>query len=279
VALYAQEKIKFMLIHPQIDPIALHLGPFQIHWYGLMYLLAFTLGWLIAHYQIKYLHKNWTSEQVSELIFYGALGTILGGRIGYMIIYGLSDWVQHPLQVFKIWQGGMSFHGGLLGVLVAIYFFSRHFHKSFLETTDFTAPIVPLGLACGRIGNFINGELWGKPTEMPWGMLFPELDNLPRHPSQLYEFSLEGLFLFILLFCYIQKPRIRGCTTALFLIFYGIFRFFIEFFREPDVQLGYLYDCLTMGQILSLPMIIVGCGLYFYRIKHANLFKSTQSHS
>lgn len=260
-----------MLMHPNFDPIALHLGPFQIHWYGIMYLLGFTLAWFLALYRIKHLKLNWDRDQLADLIFYSAIGTILGGRIGYMLFYGLEDWLAHPLQVLKIWEGGMSFHGGLMGVVIALYLFSKHYRKSFLEVTDFTAPLVPLGLAAGRLGNFINGELWGKPTDVAWGMIFPQIDNLPRHPSQIYELILEGITLFVIIFFYAQKRRIKGCNTALFLIFYGLFRFLIEFYREPDVQLGYLWNALTMGQLLSFPMILIGIILYFYQRKHENL--------
>lgn len=273
-----QVKINMIMTHPNMDPVALKLGPMQIHWYGIMYLIAFSLAWILAHFRIQQ-HEDWNNEQVSDLIFYGALGTILGGRIGYMIFYGLSDWLEHPLQVLKIWEGGMSFHGGLMGVIIALFLFGQRYHKRFLEVTDFTAPIVPLGLACGRLGNFINGELWGKPTDSNWGMIFPQIDNLPRHPSQLYEFLLEGFVLFLILFIYSQRPRVRGTITAFFLVFYGLFRFCIEFFREPDVQLGYLYHWLTMGQLLSLPMIIIGITLYCYQIQHENLLKSTTTHS
>jgi phosphatidylglycerol:prolipoprotein diacylglycerol transferase len=260
-----------MLIHPNIDPVALHLGPLQIHWYGIMYLIGFTLAWFLANYRIKHLNLNWNHDQVADLIFYAALGTILGGRIGYMVFYGLYEWIQNPLQVFKIWEGGMSFHGGLIGVVIALYLFAKRYHKPFLEVADFTAPLVPLGLAAGRLGNFINGELWGKPTDAKWGMIFPQVDNLPRHPSQLYEFGLEGIVLFLILFFYAQKPRPQGCTMALFLIFYGIFRFTIEFYRQPDVQLGYIFNGLTMGQLLSLPMFLLGLGIYLYQKKHENL--------
>lgn len=260
-----------MLIHPQIDPVALHLGPIQIHWYGIMYLVGFTLAWFLALYRIERCKLDWNRDQVADLIFYAAIGTILGGRIGYMFFYGFQDWLDHPLQVLKIWEGGMSFHGGLIGVIIALYLFCRRYHKSFLEVTDFTAPLVPLGLAAGRLGNFINGELWGKPTDIAWGMIFPQIDNLPRHPSQLYELGLEGITLFLILFFYAQKQRLKGSNTALFLIFYGLFRFLIEFYREPDVQLGYLWDTFTMGQLLSLPMILIGITLYFYQKKHENI--------
>lgn len=260
-----------MLMHPEINPIALQLGPLQIHWYGIMYLLGFTLAWFLALYRIRHLKLNWNRDQVADLIFYAAVGTILGGRVGYMLFYGLEDWLNHPLQILKIWEGGMSFHGGLLGVVIALYLFSKSYHKKFLDVCDFTAPLVPLGLAAGRFGNFINGELWGKPTDVSWGMVFPQIDNLPRHPSQLYELSLEGIALFLIIFFYTQKMRKRGCATALFLILYGLFRFLIEFYREPDVQLGYLWGTLTMGQLLSLPMILMGLTLYYYQKKHENL--------
>jgi len=260
-----------MFIHPNIDPVAISLGPLKVHWYGIMYLVGFALAWALANYRIKHLNLNWQREEVADLIFFAALGIIAGGRIGYMLFYNFSAWLHQPIQIFKIWEGGMSFHGGLIGVIIALYLFAQKFHKSFLEVADFTAPLVPLGLAAGRIGNFINGELWGKPTMVKWAMIFPQLDNLPRHPSQIYEFCLEGIGLFLILFFYSNKPRRPGCVMAIFLIFYGIFRFIIEFYRQPDVQLGYIFNFLTMGQLLSLPMLCIGMVIYFYQKKHAKL--------
>jgi len=253
-----------MLIFPAINPVAFSLGPLQVHWYGLMYLLAFTLAWLLARWRVKHYSLNWTQDEVSDVIFYGALGVILGGRIGYMLFYNTQMLVSHPLSLFKIWQGGMSFHGGLLGVAVAMIGFSYKTKKTFLSVTDFIAPLVPFGLAAGRLGNFINGELWGRTTTLPWGMVFPHTDGIARHPSQLYEFALEGILLGVIVWCYSSRPRPAGCVSAIFLIFYGICRLFVECFRAPDQQLGFIaFHWLTMGQLLSLPMVLVGLGLWW----------------
>jgi phosphatidylglycerol:prolipoprotein diacylglycerol transferase len=265
-----------MLVYPSINPIIIELGPIKIHWYGLMYLIGFMFAWLIAHYRCKKLNLAWTAEQISDLIFYSALGIILGGRTGYMLFYAWQEFSTNPLILFKIWQGGMSFHGGLVGGLIALGLFARHHEKPFLEVTDFTAPLVPLGLAAGRIGNFINGELWGKPSELPWAMIFPHVDGQARHPSQLYEFSLEGILLFLIIFVYTLKPRSEGRATALFLILYGCFRCTIEFFREPDAQVGYIYGgWLTMGQLLSIPLIILGITIGVYQQYHARVSKTS----
>lgn len=252
------------LPYPTIDPVAFSIGPVAVHWYGLMYLLGFGLAWLFAHWRVKKLHLKWTKEHISDLIFFAAIGTVLGGRIGYMLFYGTADLIHDPLSMLKVWQGGMSFHGGLLGVLVAMYYFSRVQHKPFFAITDFIAPLVPLGLAAGRIGNFINGELWGRPSQLPWAMVFPEADSQPRHPSQLYECGLEGLILFLLLWWYSSKPRPQGAISALFLIGYALCRFSVEFFRQPDIQLGFIaLNWLTMGQLLTIPMLIGGLTLLY----------------
>lgn len=255
-----------MLAFPYINPIAFSLGPIQVHWYGLMYLIGFVSAWLLAHWRMKHYKLDWTSEQISDLIFYAAIGVILGGRVGYMLFYNFPELVHDPLSLFKIWQGGMSFHGGLLGVLLALWIFARKFGKSFWEVGDFIAPLVPLGLGAGRIGNFINGELWGRVTDMPWGMVYSHVDSQPRHPSELYEFGLEGIGLFILVWCYARKPRPAGRVSAVFLIGYAICRLIAECFREPDQQLGYLaFDWLTMGQILSIPMLLLGFWLWWVK--------------
>jgi phosphatidylglycerol:prolipoprotein diacylglycerol transferase len=254
-----------MFTHPQLDPIAIHLGPIGIHWYGLMYLLGFmaflTLGkWRAAHQT----WRGWSVEMVDDALFFGALGVILGGRLGYVVFYQASYFIEHPLEIFYIWQGGMSFHGGFLGVLVAMVFFGRKYQKSWLSIMDFIAPLVPIGLGAGRMGNFINGELWGRATNANWGMIFPRVDNTPRHPSQLYEFGLEGVLLFLILWIYSSKPRETGTVSALFLIGYGNFRFLAEFTRQPDANLGILSLGMSMGQWLSLPMILVGLVMYVY---------------
>lgn len=253
-----------MIPFPQINPVALKVGPLQIHWYGLMYLFGFLAAWGLAKWRASRYQLDWTTDELGDLIFYGALGVIIGGRLGYMIFYNTAQLLSHPLSLFKVWEGGMSFHGGLLGVILAMWIFALKFKKPFLEVTDFVAPLAPLGLAAGRIGNFINGELWGRVTDVPWAVVFPNSDGQPRHPSQLYEFGLEGLLLFILVWWYASKPRPAGCVSAIFLIGYSLARLIAECFREPDVQLGFLaFNWLTMGQLLSIPMLILGLGLWW----------------
>lgn len=253
-----------MLTFPNIDPVAISLGPIQIHWYGLMYLIGFMSAWLLACWRMKHYKLNWTVDQISDLIFYAALGVIIGGRLGYMIFYNGAELIHQPWVLFKIWEGGMSFHGGLIGVAVALWLFCRRFGKSYLEVADFIAPLVPLGLGAGRIGNFINGELWGRATDVPWAMVFKHVDEQPRHPSQLYELGLEGIALFILVWWYASKPRKPGRVAGVFLIGYSICRLIAECFREPDPQLGYIaFGWLTMGQLLSLPMLALGLWLWW----------------
>ena len=251
-----------------INPIAFSLGPIKVHWYGLMYLVGFLGAWLLSLYRAKKNHFL-TTEQVTDLIFYGALGVIIGGRMGYMLFYDVPDLLANPLSLFKVWDGGMSFHGGLIGVCLAFYFYSKHVKKSVWELTDFIAPMVPIGLAAGRAGNFINGELWGRVTTMPWGMMYPNAGPLPRHPSEIYEFLLEGVALFLILWFFSRKPRPRFAVSALFLLGYGGFRFFCECFRQPDPQYGYLlWNWVTMGQILSFPMILAGIIALWVTYKH-----------
>ncbi|HEB63237.1 MAG TPA: prolipoprotein diacylglyceryl transferase [Gammaproteobacteria bacterium] len=248
-----------MLPFPDIDPVALSLGPLKIHWYGLMYLFGFAFAWLLGNWRAKQPGSGWNSEQVSDLIFYCALGLVLGARIGYMLFYQFESVLANPLDLFKIWQGGMSFHGGAIGVTIGIWLFGRKYKKDFFSVTDFLVPLAPLGLFAGRMGNFINGELWGRTTDSAFGMVFPNGGPLARHPSQLYEAILEGLVLFLILWFYSSKPRPKMAVSGLFLLGYGLFRSFVEFFREPDAHLGFIaFDWLTMGQILSLPMIIGG---------------------
>lgn len=251
-----------MISYPQIDPVAISLGPVQVHWYGLMYLIGFAGAYFLASYRAGQPNSSWTKEQVSDLIFYGALGVILGGRFGYVIFYNFGEFLNDPLWLFAIWEGGMSFHGGLLGVLLAVAWFAKKYKKSLFEVTDFGAPMVPIGLGAGRIGNFIGGELWGKASDVPWAMVFPRADELARHPSQLYQFALEGVALFVILWFYSAKPRPTMAVSGLFAVCYGCFRIFVEFFRQPDQQLGYLaFDWLTMGQLLSVPMVLIGIGM------------------
>ena len=253
-----------MIMFPQIDPVAFSLGPIKVHWYGLMYLLGFLGAWVLARWRATHYHLPWTTTAISDLIFYGAVGVIVGGRLGYMLFYDTYQFLTEPWILLKLWQGGMSFHGGLIGVTVAMWLFARKFNKPFMQVTDFLAPLVPLGLATGRLGNFINGELWGRASDMPWAMIFPYSDGQPRHPSQLYELGLEGIGLFIFLWWYAAKPRAEGRVSAMFLIGYACCRLFAECFREPDSQLGFIaFNWLTMGQILSIPMLIIG--ILWYR--------------
>lgn len=253
-----------MLVFPSIDPIAIQLGPIKVHWYGLMYLLGFTLAWLLARWRATHGKDGWSAEQISDLIFYAALGVILGGRLGYMLFYNTHTFLVAPWTALKLWEGGMSFHGGLLGVIAAMALFARRVHKPFLDVTDFVAPLVPIGLALGRLGNFINGELWGRVSDAPWAMVFPGGGSEPRHPSQLYELGLEGILLFILVWWYSAKPRPTGCVSAVFLMGYALARLTAECFREPDVQLGFVaFDWMTMGQLLSIPMLVFGFCLWW----------------
>ena len=253
------------LIHPQFDPVAISIGPLSVHWYGLMYLLAFVLFVVLGRVHAKRLPAaGWNNQAIDDLLFYGALGVVLGGRLGYVLFYKPAYFLGHPLEILALWQGGMSFHGGLLGVLLAMWLYGKKHGRSFFEVTDFIAPLVPLGLAAGRMGNFINGELVGRVTDVPWAMIFPRTDYLPRHPSQLYQFACEGLLLFVLLWWYASKPRPRAAVSAVFLMGYGVARFVAEFGREPDDFLGLLFGNLSMGQWLSLPMILAGIVMYRY---------------
>lgn len=245
-----------MIPYPHIDPVAVAIGPLKIRWYGLMYLVGFAIAWMLARSRAKRPEFGWKPQWVDDLIFYAALGLILGARIGYMLFYGFDTWSRDPLAILRIWEGGMSFHGGLLGVIFCIWLYGRKIGKSFFEVGDFVAPLAPLGLFCGRMGNFINGELWGKPTDVPWAFV---VDGVPRHASQLYEGILEGFVLFTILWIYSStRPPVKAVSGA-FLLFYGLFRFLVEFVRVPDAQLGYLaFGWLTMGQVLSTPMILFG---------------------
>ncbi|GAA0225696.1 prolipoprotein diacylglyceryl transferase [Castellaniella daejeonensis] len=259
--------------YPHIDPIALQLGPIAIHWYGLMYLAGFGLAWLLGRWRIQH-HPSpasLTLRDLEDIIFYGVLGVVLGGRLGYVLFYKLDDYLAHPLSIFQVWQGGMSFHGGLIGVTLAMLLFARKRGQPLLAIGDFIAPLIPLGLAAGRLGNFINGELWGRPTDLPWGMVFPGAhDGMPRHPSQLYEMGFEGFALFALVWWFARKPRPMGQVSAVFLMGYGLFRFLVEFTREPDDFLGLLAGGLSMGQILSLPMILIGLALFIWAARRSS---------
>ena len=250
-----------MITYPNIDPVALDLGIIKIHWYGISYVVGILGAWLLLRYRAKADHWQFDDEQVSDLIFYAMLGIIIGGRLGSVLFYNFSYYIQHPIEIFYIHQGGMAFHGGLIGVITAVWLYSKKINTPFFNVTDFIAPVVPIGLGCGRIGNFINGELWGSPSNVAWAMVFPDpaAGGVARHPSQLYEAFLEGLVLFIILWLYSAKPRPMMSISGLFLLFYGLFRFAVEFVRMPDSHIGYLaFEWLTMGQLLSLPMVIFG---------------------
>jgi len=244
----------FVYSHP--DPIAIALGPLSVRWYGLMYLLGFLAAWWLARRRAAQAGSTWTPAEVDDLIFYCALGVILGGRLGWMVFYGTERILSDPLSVLRIWEGGMSFHGGLVGVLVALAIFANRREKMVADVFDFTAPLPAIGFGAGRIGNFVNGELWGKPTDVPWAVV---VDGVPLHASQLYEAALEGLVLFLVLWWFTATPRPRLAPSGLFLICYGVFRFAVEFVRVPDANRGYLFlDWVTMGQLLSMPMIVAG---------------------
>lgn len=267
-----------MLPYPQIDPVAVALGPLQIHWYGLMYLIGIGAAWWMASRRLADFDPTWTKEKLSDLVFWEAMGVIVGGRLGYALFYDFAAYIEDPTKLFRIWEGGMSFHGGFIGVMLATLWFGKRNNKSFFQLMDLIAPMVPIGLGAGRIGNFINGELWGKVSDVPWAMVFPTGGPLPRHPSQLYQFALEGVALFVILWLYSRKPRPTMAVSGMFALWYGIFRFIVELVRVPDAQLGYLaFGWLTMGQILCLPMILGGLGLiYFAYRKKAPLQGATQ---
>ena len=251
-----------MLIHPQIDPVAIAIGPLAVRWYGLMYLIGFGAAFLLARSRIKQGKSgNISYAAFDDLFFFSVLGVVLGGRLGYVLFYKPGYYVSHPLEILAVWQGGMAFHGGFLGVLLAMVYIARKHRIRWFTITDFIAPLVPPALAAGRIGNFINGELWGRITDVAWGMVFRGAGALPRHPSQLYQFALEGVLLFVILWLYSAKPRPTGAVSAMFLIGYGVLRFAAEFFREPDDFLGLLAFNLSMGQWLSLPMILAGIAM------------------
>jgi phosphatidylglycerol---prolipoprotein diacylglyceryl transferase len=265
-----------MLVHPNFNPIAFKLGPLQVHWYGLTYLLAFGLFLWLASIRVKkpwYANEGWTRRDVEDLLFIGVLGVVIGGRLGYALFYKPEYYAVHPLEVLQVWKGGMSFHGGMLGVLVAMAWFAVRRGRQFFEVTDLIAPCVPTGLAAGRIGNFINGELWGRAADpsLPWAMAFPQSDNptLPRHPSQLYQFGLEGIMLFVLLWWYARREHPTGRVSGAFLFGYGVFRFIAEYFREPDAFLGLRALGLSQGQWLSVPMIMIGAAIWWWAGRRA----------
>ena len=273
------------MIQHHFDPIALQLGPLAIRWYGLMYLVGICIAWFLGNHRIKHQkHYNLTinQEQFTDLIIYMVMGLLVGGRLGYMVFYQTGAFLSKPWEIFLLWQGGMSFHGGLIGAILGLIYFSYKQKQDFFALADFIAPLAPPAFFFGRVGNFINAELWGKVTTMPWGVVFPGAGPLPRHPSQLYEGLLEGIVLFIILWVFTQKQRPKMATSGLFFICYGLFRIGVEFYRIPDSQLGYLaFEWLTMGQILSLPMVLLGVILLFfaysknYKIKYCNKFNTS----
>lgn len=249
--------------YPSIDPVALSLGPVQVHWYGLMYVFAFLTGWLLGRFRASRPWSDWTAEQVDDFVTWVMLGVILGARLGYVLFYDFSSYAADPTEIFRIWNGGMSFHGGLLGVVIASWLWGRRHGRSLVDILDFVAPLVPTGLFFGRMGNFINAELWGKVTDSWLGMVFPGAGAMPRHPSQLYEAGLEGVLTFIILWCYSSRPRPHGSVAGLFAILYSLSRMTVEFFRVPDAQIGYLFaGWVTMGQILCLPLLFAGLWLF-----------------
>jgi phosphatidylglycerol:prolipoprotein diacylglycerol transferase len=253
-----------MLTYPNIDPVAISVGPLSIHWYGLMYLVGFTIAYYLMLHRAKKPGSGWTKDEVGDLIFYSAMGVVLGGRCGYVLFYNFDKFLSDPLWLFAVWEGGMSFHGGLLGVAVAMFLLGRRYNKTFFSIADFGTPMVPIGLLTGRLGNFIGGELWGRTTDVSWGMVFPKGGPLPRHPSQLYEMILEGFVLFAILWIYSSKPRPTMAVGGAFLVGYGIFRFFVEFFREPDSHIGFdLLGWMTRGQILCIPMVLFGAAIIY----------------
>ncbi len=254
-----------MLPYPNISPEILKIGPLSIRWYGLMYLIGFICSYLIVKRELVRRGLRVEKDFLENLYFYLILGLLIGARLGYVVFYNLSYYLQHPFEIIALWHGGMSFHGGLIGVIIAAWLYTKRKKFDFFTLTDMLVLTAPIGLGLGRIGNFINGELYGRVTDIPWGMIFPEGGPLPRHPSQLYEAFLEGAVLFVILWFLKDKFSRSGIVSSLFLILYGIFRFFIEFFREPDPQIGYILGFLTMGQILCMLMIITGSILLYYR--------------
>ena len=247
------------LVFPSIDPVIFSVGPVSVRWYGMMYLVGFIAAYLLAQKRLS--QTNWNRDQLSDLLFWSFVGVILGGRLGYVFFYQFGMFLDNPLYLFKIWAGGMSFHGGLLGVLAALFWQAKKMQTTFLQLGDFVAPLVPIGLGAGRIGNFLNAELWGRTTDVPWAIIFPNAGSVPRHPSQLYEFALEGVVLFVILWLFSAKKRPVGATSGLFLLGYGSFRFFVEYFREPDAHIGLYQLGFSQGQLLCLPMIALGLAL------------------
>lgn len=256
---------------PQINPAIFDWGMLSPKWYGMMYLVGFVAAWWLANRRLE--RTGWTKDQLSDVLFWGFLGVIIGGRFGYVFFYQFGQFLDDPIYLFRINEGGMSFHGGLLGVMASLWLSARRLKVPFLAMSDFIVPLVPIGLGAGRIGNFINSELWGRVSDVPWAIIFPNAGPEPRHPSQLYEFALEGVVLFVIIWLYSKKPRPIGAASGLFLLGYGVFRFIIEFYRQPDSHIPDLYlDFFTRGQLLTLPMIIGGLALIAWAYKHKEVF-------
>lgn len=254
-----------MLTYPEISPAAISVGPIAVQWYGLMYLIGFAGSWWMGTVRAKKPNSGWKPEEIGDIIFYGALGVILGGRVGYVLFYNFGMFINDPLMLLRVWEGGMSYHGGMLGVFLGLWLFGRKTGRTFFQVSDFIAPWVPIGLGAGRVGNFINGELWGRPTDLPWGMVFPFVDTQARHPSMLYEALFEGLILFLILWLFSAKQRPLRAVSGMFMLFYGIFRFSVEFVRQPDAHMGFVaFDWLTMGHLLSAPMVLYGIYLLWW---------------
>lgn len=261
-----------MIAYPDIDPVAFHLGPVKIHWYGLMYLFGFIIGWWLGRVRAKDPRRNWSGVAVDDLLFFIALGVILGGRLGYVLFYDFARFADDPASIVKIWQGGMAYHGALIGIVIAMWWFAKSRGRRFFDVADFLVPLVSPGYALGRIGNFINGNLWGAPSDLPWAMVFPNprAGGIPRHPTQLYQALLEGVVLFIIVWVYSRHPRPTMAVSGVFLACAGVFRFLIEFIRVPDAHIGYLaFDWVTMGQVLSTPMIVAGVLLVWLAYRSA----------
>jgi len=258
------------LSYPSIDPVAIGLGPIQIHWYGLMYLFGFAAAYSLGQKRAQRVGSPISKEQVGDMIYFCAIGVIVGGRLGYVFFYNFDKFLEDPIWLFRVWEGGMAFHGGLLGVMAAVKLYSRKLGCTFFQLLDFLAPMVPIGLGLGRIGNFIGAELWGRATDVSWGMIFPtDPEQLVRHPSQLYQFALEGILFFLILWFYSAKPRPAAAVSGMFMIFYGLFRFIVEFVREPDAHIGFIaWDWLTKGQLLSIPMVLLGVAFIAYAYKY-----------
>lgn len=263
------------MVYPEIDPVALALGPFKVHWYGLTYLGGLFFAWWLAVIRSRRADAAVGRDQVDDLIFYAAIGIVLGGRLGYVVFYGLPRLVEDPLWLFRVWEGGMAFHGGLLGVIAALYLFCRRQQIAFVRAADFVAPLAPVGLALGRLGNFIGQELWGRASDVSWAMVFPaDPLGLARHPSQLYQFALEGCLLFVIVFRFSRQPRPTGAVAGVFLTAYGVLRFTAEFFRQPDAHIGYqAFGWMTRGQLLCVPMVIIGLVMLVWA------FRSTSARS